>query len=185
MLPVRIQVPSRSPIWARAHAPIATGLPRIDPPRLAPTPAPSVRRPLVWLLIVLAVGLGLRLLKISAPLELDEFPPLYAVAERHSESPDLTPAAAEPLKPVSSLAEVRERSVLPYGIVQPVPLYHYLLYFIARVFPVTEWALAIALTPGGFGLHRGCLLPLPACGSVTRWRWSRRCWRRWTRSRRP
>ncbi len=128
---------------------------QIEPARNAATPALSVRHPLMWLLIVLAVGLGLRLLKLNNPLELDEFPPLYAGSERHSDSPDLTPAAAEPLKPVASLQEVRERSVLPYGIVQPVPVYHYFLYFVARTFPVSEWALRLPSLVAGLACIAG------------------------------
>ena len=130
----------------------ATLMARTEPAPTAATPALSVRRPLVWLLIVLAAGLGLRLFKLNNPLELDEFPPLYAVVERYNSSPDLTPVAAEPLKPVASMNEVRERSVLPYGIVQPVPVYHYLLYFVARTaafkssFLAHDWSIARGIT---------------------------------------
>ena len=38
------------------------------------------------------------------------------------------PSSADPLTPVTTWQEVRDRSVMPFGIVNPVPLYHYLLY---------------------------------------------------------
>ena len=128
-------------------------------PALTPTtPVLSVRHPLVWLFVVLAIGLGLRGQNLNHSLELDEFPPLYAVAERHSDSHDMTPAAAEPLKPIASLQEVRERSVLPYGIVNPVPVYHYLLSFVVRVLPVSEWSLRLPSLMAGLACIVGVFI---------------------------
>ena len=55
----------------------------------------------------------------------------------------MAPSISDPLLPVSSWRQVRDRSVLPYGIVQPWPLYHYLLYGVVQVLPITEWSLRL------------------------------------------
>jgi hypothetical protein len=110
---------------------------------LAREGGPAVRRPWLWLLAVLGLGLALRGWRLGAPLQQDEFGSLYAVAERASARPGWTPTTNDPLLPVATLGEVRDRSVLPYGIVNPVPVYHGLLYFVVRVLPVAEWSLRL------------------------------------------
>ena len=97
----------------------------------------------LWLLAILAVGLTLRLLSLREPLQQDEFPPLYAIAERRIDTPDVTPAASDPLVPVGTWHEVQERSVLPYGIAHPMPLFHFLLYQTIQFLPVAEWSLRL------------------------------------------
>jgi 4-amino-4-deoxy-L-arabinose transferase-like glycosyltransferase len=122
----------------------------------APAPAVSapvsrIRQPAVWLLVILGLGLVLRWLQLDNTLQQDEFGPLYAVAERPAASPNATPTVDDPLQPVSGWAEVRERSVLPYGIVQPVPLYHWLLYAVVKVLPIAEWSLRLPSLLAGLG----------------------------------
>jgi hypothetical protein len=110
----------------------------------AATPYADVRRPAVWLLAIVVVGLGMRAWwQLDAPLQQDEFGPLYAVAERQVTVPGTPPTASDPLVPVAGLEEVRERSVLPYGITNPFPLYHYLLYGVVRALPINEWTLRL------------------------------------------
>jgi hypothetical protein len=94
----------------------------------------------LWLVVIVLVGAGIRLLSLNDPLQLTEFPSLHAVAERAGR-PGETPPSSEPLLPVTSWSTVRERSVLPYGIENPVPLYHYCLYLTIRYVPMTEWGL--------------------------------------------
>ena len=110
-----------------------------SPAAINPAPA-TVGKPFLWLAAIVAVGLGLRISPFLNPLQLDEFPPLYSVAERKAPSPDFTPPLSEPLVAVPGLAEVRERTILPYGIENPLPLYHYLLYGIVKVIPLAEWS---------------------------------------------
>jgi hypothetical protein len=121
------------------------------PPALPPAnPRTAVRRPLLWLLAVVAVGLGVRLGRVNDPLQLDEFGALYAVAEREG-VPGYLPSQDKPLLPVPSWRQVRERSVLPYGIANPVPLYHYLLHVTVQGLPVTEWSLRLPSVLAGLG----------------------------------
>jgi hypothetical protein len=125
-------------------------------PVVAPAPrAGEVRWPLVWLAGILVVGLALRWLAFREPLQLDEFPALYAVAERHTDTPDMTPAARAPLVPVASWQDVHQRSVLPYGIVHPLPLYHYLLYGLVQVLSITEWSLRLPSLLAGLACVAG------------------------------
>src|SRR5947209_4928504 len=98
---------------------------KAERPELA---AGEVRRPLLWLTLILGLGLFLRCWYITNPLQLDEFGPLYAIAERETATAELLPASSDPLVPVAGWEEVRSRSILPYGIVNSVPVYHYLLY---------------------------------------------------------
>src|SRR5438309_1244002 len=95
------------------------------------------RQPILWLLVIVAVGLALRWGRINDSFQLDEFGPLYAIAERQTATPEMLPSASDPLVPVASLEEVRARSILPYGIVNPFPFYHYLLYDLIHVLPIT------------------------------------------------
>src|SRR5438270_9174940 len=95
-------------------------------------PDGDIPRPGVWLFAIVLVALGMRVWwQMEAPLQQDEFGPLYAIAERQVQVPGNPPTAADPLAPVAGWEEVRDRSVLPYGIVNPFPLYHYLLYGVA------------------------------------------------------
>src|SRR5579885_3193462 len=103
----------------------------------------TLRQPLIVLGIILLIGLGLRGWRMSFPLQQDEYGPLYAVAQREGLPPGWMPTEDYPLKPVGSWQEVRERSVLPYGIVNPLPVYNWLLYTVIQVCPITEWALRL------------------------------------------
>ncbi len=110
----------------------------------APAPAKEISLPLVWLLVILAIGLGLRLLHFKdAPFEIDEFTALAAVAERQGVEVGTTPTAQDPLMPVPSLAEVSNRSVIPFGIQDPIPLYHDFLWAVVHVFPVADWSVRL------------------------------------------
>src|SRR5262245_42851200 len=95
------------------------------------------------LLAILALALALRWSPLFAPLQQDEFGPLYAIAERPDCPAGWLPGRDDPLVLVGSWREVGERSVLPYGIVPPVPLYHGLLYAVAHVLPLAEWSLRL------------------------------------------
>jgi hypothetical protein len=112
----------------------------------------------VWLLATLAVGLALRLWWISEPLEQDEFGPLYAVGGRLAEKPGLLPSEANPLLLVPSWADVSARSVLPFGIRNPLPLYHWLLYAWLHAVPITEWSLRLPSLLAGLGCIVGVYL---------------------------
>jgi hypothetical protein len=111
----------------------------------------TIRKPLVVLGIILLIGLGMRGWRMTFPLQQDEYGPLYAVAERVGLQPGWMPTEENPLSPVASWHDVRERSVLPYGIVNPLPLYHWLLYGVVQVFPVTEWSLRLPSLLAGLG----------------------------------
>jgi hypothetical protein len=131
---------------------------RTPPEADAPPPGPSARAPLACLSLVLAVGLGFRLAGLGAPLQQDEYGPLHAVAERRAEPG--TTAAAAPLVAVPDLADVRRRSVLPYGVECPFPLYHDLLFFVVRVLPVAPWSLRLPSLLAGLA----CVAALYALG---------------------
>jgi hypothetical protein len=113
------------------------------------------RQPLIWLLVVLALAAGLRVSKIAEPLQRDEFGALYAVSERKTAAPDAPPTAADLLAPVSGLGEVSDRSVLPFGVRNPVPLYHDILYFTVQVLPISEWSLRLPSLLAGLGCVLG------------------------------
>ncbi len=110
----------------------------------------EVSRPGLWLLLILVLALALRCWHIDE-FQQDEFGPLYAVAQRQGLAPDLTPTAENKLAPVSTWQEVRERSILPYGIENPYPLYHYLLYAVVHVLPIAEWSLRVPSLIAGLG----------------------------------
>src|SRR6266536_4760997 len=114
-------------------------------------PVPRIAHPRLWLLGILVAGLVLRWWHVNDPLQLDEFGPLYAIAERYNTAPGMMPAESDPLLPVKSLADVRERSVLPYGITNTIPLYHYLLYGVIQVLPIAEWSLRLPSVLAGLG----------------------------------
>jgi hypothetical protein len=101
------------------------------------------------------IALGLRWWKIQEPLQQDEFGPLYAVAERQGLPPGTMPTNEYPLKPVGSWKEVSERSVLPFGIANPLPLYHWLLYAFVQVLPIAEWSLRLPSLLAGLGCVAG------------------------------
>jgi hypothetical protein len=107
---------------------------------------------LLLLALILLVGTGLRLREIADPLQQDELGPLYAVVEREGTVPGYTATADMPLRPVRSWAEVRERSILPYGIRSPFPLYHYLLYALVHVLPINEITLRLPSLLAGLGI---------------------------------
>src|SRR5262245_66460468 len=112
-----------------------------------------------WLVVILALGLLVRLVRLAAPLQLDELGSLYAVAERPA--PDgMAPGADTPLRLVQSTDAVRERSVLPYGIANPWPVYHLLLYSVLHVFAITEASLRLPSLLAGLG----CILGMHVLG---------------------
>jgi hypothetical protein len=115
----------------------------------------TIRRPLVVLSLILLIGLGLRVWRINFPFQQDEFGPVYAVAEREGLQPGWMPTAENPLKPVAGWNEVRERTVLPYGVVNPLPLYHWLLYAVVHVLPVADWSLRLPSLLAGLGCIAG------------------------------
>src|SRR5262245_12491407 len=106
--------------------------------------ASELRRPLLWLLAILAIGVGIRVLHTrDKPFQLEEFTTLAAVAERKGVDVGTTPTDQDELVPVSSLGEVSNRTVIPFGIQDPVPLYHQFLWGIIQVAPVNEWTLRL------------------------------------------
>lgn len=114
-------------------------------------PAASIRRPGLWLLGILGLALALRVWWLSEqPLQIDEFAALYAVAERAS-SPGWLPAAESPLQLVPDPSSIPARSVLPLGIANPYPLYHWLLYATLRALPIDEWSLRLPSLLAGIG----------------------------------
>lgn len=126
----------------------------------APDASPAAQEPrrpqrlksLLLLALILLVGTGLRLREIADPLQQDEFGPLYAVVEREGTVPGYTASTEMPLRPVKSWAEVRERSILPYGIKSPFPLYHYILYAFVHVLPINEVTLRLPSLLAGLGV---------------------------------
>jgi hypothetical protein len=124
---------------------MSTAIPAGAPaPASAAAPAKEIARPLLWLLAILVLGLGLRLMHFrGAAFETDEFTALAAVAERQGLEPGTTPTAQDPLVPVPSLGEVSNRSVIPFGIPDPVPLYHYFLWAVIHVLPVADWSVRL------------------------------------------
>src|SRR5262249_35729561 len=124
------------------------------PAGTADASAVEVRRPLLWLAAILVLALGLRVwhpaVHLISPLTVEEFGTAYAVLER-SHAQGFTPSAADPLRPVAGLEAVRERSVLPYGIENPVPLYNYLVYGVVQVLPAAEWSLRLLSLLAGLG----------------------------------
>jgi hypothetical protein len=106
---------------------------------------------MVWLMVILVLALGLRASKLNDPLHRDEFAALYAVAERKTAGPDVPPSSADPLVPVANLSAVSDRSVLPLGVPNPLPLYHDLVYFTIRVLPISEWSLRLPSLLAGVG----------------------------------
>src|SRR4051812_18740964 len=103
------------------------------------------------LLLILLVGLGLRTYGMKRPLQLNEYPAVYAVAERRVTSEDLTPGPDVPLLPVESADAVRERSVMPFGVRNPTPVYHYLLHAVVQSFGISEWSLRLLSLLAGAG----------------------------------
>lgn len=121
---------------------------------LRPGPWLRARAPALGLALVLLVALGLRWPHLFTPLQTDEFGPAYAVCERSS-PPGEPPCAADPLRPVPDWQTVRARSILPYGFVQPLPVYHFLLYMLVRLLPITEWSLRLPSLVAGLGCVAG------------------------------
>src|SRR5262249_15293344 len=121
------------------------------PPEAASESSTLTGRPLLWLLAILVLALGLRAWKISDPLQRDEFSAVYPVVERKTASPDDPVSSGTPLKPVDGLGEVSARSVLPFGIRNPIPLYHDILYYFVSVLPIAEWSLRLPSLLAGLG----------------------------------
>jgi hypothetical protein len=147
--PTTVSPPQPAPAPSVAHP---------QPAPATPEATTEVRRPLVWLLAIVGIALAVRLWHVNADFQLDEFSSLYPVAERHVSSPGALPSSADPLGPVASWQEVRDRSVLPYGIVNPVPLYHYVLYGLVQVLPVAEWSLRAPSIVAGLACVLGIYL---------------------------
>jgi hypothetical protein len=115
---------------------------------------PGIQRPLLLLLVILTIALALRYWHLNDPLQRDEFGTLYAVAERQTD-PGTPPTADDPLVPVASREEVRARSVLPFGISNPIPVYNYIVYETIKVFGITEWSLRLPSLLAGLGCVAG------------------------------
>jgi len=110
----------------------------------APPVTREIRQPLLWLLAIVGLGLVLRGLQLrDRSLEVDEFTALSAVAERQGVAVGTTPTSQDPLVPLASLSDVSQRSVIPFGIEDPVPLYHNLLWALVHVLPIAEWSLRL------------------------------------------
>jgi hypothetical protein len=123
---------------------MSTANPAAAAPDTPFAPAKEIARPLLWLLAILILGLGLRVLHFrGAAFQTDEFSTLAAVAERPGLDPGTTPTAQDPLVPVPSLGEVSNRSVIPFGIPDPLPLYHYVLWAVLHVLPVADWSVRL------------------------------------------
>lgn len=113
--------------------------------------SPPAKHRLPWLALILLLGLLLRGRQLLAPFQLDEFGPLYAIAERQSLPAGFLPSYRDPLVLLPTWDDVRQRSILPYGVVQRVPLYHYLLYAQSQFLPLTDWALRLPSLLAGLG----------------------------------
>ena len=100
---------------------------------------------------ILFIALAMRLWSINDGLEQDEFGAVYAVAERKSPE-GISPGEKDGLAPVQSWQEVKARSVFPYGISNPLPIYHYLLYLVIHLFPIAEWSLRLPSLVAGLGI---------------------------------
>jgi len=100
---------------------------------------------------ILFIALAMRLWSINDGLEQDEFGAVYAVAERICPE-GMAPGEKDVLVPVQSWQEVKARSVFPYGIANPLPLYHYLLYLVIHLFPIAEWSLRLPSLVAGLGI---------------------------------
>ena len=122
-----------SPVTDTSPAPSAPGEGR---PR-------GVAYPLLWLAGIVAAGLVLRAWHLADPYQIEEFSAVAAVAERQGVPVGFTASAADPLVPVAGLDEVSRRSVIPYGIRDPHPLYHYLLYGVIQTLPIADWSLRL------------------------------------------
>jgi hypothetical protein len=133
---------------------MATATPASSSPS-TPEPASEAStltsRPLLWLLAILILALGLRAWKMNDPLQRDEFSAVYTVVERKTASPDEPPSSATPLKPVDGLGEVSARSVLPFGVRNPIPIYHDIVYLFVSVLPIAEWSLRLPSLLAGLG----------------------------------
>jgi hypothetical protein len=105
----------------------------------------------LWLLAILLLALGLRAWKLNEPLQRDEFGAVYPVVERKTASPDEPVSSATPLKPVDGLSEVSARSVLPFGVRNPIPVYHDIVYFFVSVLPIAEWSIRLPSLLAGLG----------------------------------
>src|SRR5258708_30001217 len=64
----------------------------------------------------------------------------------------MSPVEKDALVPVQSWQEVKARSVFPYGISNPLPIYHYLLYLVIHLFPIAEWSLRLPSLVAGLGI---------------------------------
>jgi hypothetical protein len=138
---------------------MSTAIPSPAPEAAPAAPAREIRQPLLWLLAIVAVGLVLRGMQLRKDFQVEEFTALAAVAERQgvpaADAPGValayTPTADNPLVAVASPAEVSRRSVIPFGIQDPVPVYHYVLWGVAKVLPVTQWSLRLPSLLAGLG----------------------------------
>jgi 4-amino-4-deoxy-L-arabinose transferase-like glycosyltransferase len=138
---------------------MSTAIPAPSPEATPAAPAREIRKPLMWLLAILALGLVLRAMHIREGFQVEEFAAAAAVAERQGvPTPDVsgaaiayTPTADNPLVAVAGPAEVSRRSVIPFGIQDPVPLYHYVLWGFTKVLPVADWSLRLPSLLAGLG----------------------------------
>jgi hypothetical protein len=97
------------------------------------------------------LALGLRAWKLTDSLQRDEFSAVYPVVERKTASADEPVNSATPLKPVDGLGEVSSRSVLPFGVRNPIPVYHDIVYLFVSMLPIAEWSLRLPSLLAGLG----------------------------------
>ncbi len=120
------------------------------PPEAPSTATLKIPYPYLWLLGILVIG-GLLRWYLSSPFQVEEFPAAAAVVERQGVPLGFTAAESDPLVPVASLEEVSQRSVIPYGVRDPFPLYHDLLWLTVKVLPPSDWALRLPSLLAGIG----------------------------------
>lgn len=106
-------------------------------------PRDGVKHAFLWLAVIFAVGLCLRVYPFTRGFQVEEFVAVAAVAERTGAPAGQTVTEATPLVPVANLDEVSKRSVIPYGIRDPHPLYHNVLYGVIQILPVADWSLRL------------------------------------------
>lgn len=115
----------------------------------------EIRRPLFWLFVILLISLGLRLWSGLGEFQQDEYRSLYAIVERQGRLPGHTATSENLLTAVPNWKAVRERSILPFGIENPYPIYHYILYAFVKLLGVNEFALRLPSLLAGLGCVAG------------------------------
>ena len=107
------------------------------------------------LIAVMALAFALRWWHVHEPLYLDEYGTAFAVMERTGLPDNFTAGKSDPLVPVANLQAVRDRSVFPFGIPNPVPLHHDIFYFFIKNLPIDTWSLRFPSVLAGIGCVAG------------------------------